>query len=196
MILNDFFILNKSKIICFILLVVIFSSLLHFQYYNYEFLINYPEFFINYSSGFIRRGFDGELIYLLSEIFSINPLSIRLFYWLVNLVVFIILIFRHFSKRFPIYFLFASTILLSEISGAYIFKKDLILINLFILLVYITKEKCFIQILLFNIILIVGTLMHEVFFIFSIVPAILILKTDKGKLYSFLYLYPRFRYLL
>lgn len=187
----------------YIFFVIILAFFFGFDFFKIHFLTNkflyHSDFYINYECGFIRRGIDGQIIYFLSSITSVNPKSIQQFYNLVFFLIFIFLIVNFFiKKRIPYYLIFSTGLLLIFImfirTGL---RKDHLMIVYFFLLIEIlkkSKNQKFIFICL-NGVIIIATLSHEIFFLISFFPTIFYLnkyKFNKSSLNKALYLIPSF----
>lgn len=142
-------------------------------------LLVHPDIFVNYEGGFIRRGFDGQLLYLISETSNINFLTIAKTYNIFTFIIFIFLIISLKIKRnIPAYILFSMSALLLYL--CYVdrgLRKDHLLFILIILQSLLFSKdhylKSFWGKLAFISVSIIGTLIHEVFFVITIFPAII-----------------------
>jgi hypothetical protein len=78
--------LKKNKIIFFFLAICFIYNLVQiYQFANDKYAYQYGDWLINYSSGFIRRGLGGEIIYYFSYFFNKN-IQISYFIFLVVLL--------------------------------------------------------------------------------------------------------------
>ena len=124
------------------------------------------EWLINYQGGFVRRGFGGELIYHLSNIFSISPIYLI---WIVSIISYIFLIresLKIAKGKVSILFLLSPIIFLAPLVGNFLIRKDILILLLFLINLKILKKENP-NLILIQIINILGTLIHEVFAIFS-----------------------------
>ncbi len=139
----------------------------------------HSDFYINYEGGFVRRGLDGEIIYLLAKTFHINSIFIQKIYNLIFFVVFGIMMLYFICKYKPPFFaLFSTSVLL-----LYVFyigrglRKDHILMFFFFLSCFemLKSKRKIYTILVINVLFIIATLVHELFFIISFFPTVLLL---------------------
>lgn len=149
------------------------------QFYTNSALLVHPDLFINYEGGFIRRGLDGHFLFLLSTYFQINFINLVKVYIIITFFAFIIaIVIIKFKKNIPSFVLFSmSTLLLYFLYLDKGVRKDHIIL-IFILLqsIFFSKDKIFTNFwtkLLFVILNIVGTLIHEIFFILTFFPVII-----------------------
>lgn len=135
----------------------------------------HSDFFINYKSGFIRRGLDGNIIYSLANFTNLNPIflqkCINLFSFILFLIVIIHMILK--NRIVPIIYFFSTGCFLLYIEYIkYGLRKDHLMILYFfvVLKIYDIKNKDTLKYILLNTICIVAILSHEIFFIISILP--------------------------
>lgn len=170
-----------------------------------------PEFYVNYSGGYVRRGLDGEIIYLISKNLKIQPWLIQKTYSLFCFLLFILLtIYTMIKRKININSVFSmSCFLLFLFFSSHGFRKDHILLLIFLLNCYYIKsikksQLTFSVFILQNIISLVGILIHEVFFAFSLLPLITIyfikyrMMFNLKKIYqiAFLFIIPGFIFFL
>ena len=139
----------------------------------------YSDFYFNYKSGFIRRGLDGAIIYYLASLTNFNPLILQKTINLISFVIFIFLAIRIIAKNrvIPVFYFFSTSCFLLYIE--YILfgvRKDHLMILYFFVIIEIYKSKInpIFKYVFLNLISIVATLSHEVFFIVFIFPIILL----------------------
>lgn len=135
------------------------------------------DFYINYQSGFIRRGLDGEIIFQLSQYFTINPFEIQIFYSVFGLFAFsVILAFFILGKKIPYYILFSPALLITSAYTSEIRKDHLLMLLYFVMIFTLTKKKWtkIPYFTLANLFLIFGILLHELFFFFSFFPLVIL----------------------
>ena len=144
---------------------------------------SYSELIISYPDLFIRRGFIGELITLVdSDLILFDTVNIFLF---INFIAFILLSFAHIkiSKLTPLqhllYLVSIFGILNITIFNQYYHRKEMFVLNLFMLILLIIKintntKITFITTLTFSILMI---LIHEGIAMIAIAFIVLILKT-------------------
>lgn len=138
-------------------------------------MLIHPEYFINYQGGFIRRGFDGEILYNFSQFLKISILNTAKIYSGITFYLFIIIIV-YFTKKLkiPYYLLFSSTTLL--LYFVYLdrgLRKDHIVLTLVIIQSLVLRDfskNTKLKSIVFIFISLIGTLIHEVFFIISFFP--------------------------
>lgn len=159
-------------------------------------------FLINYSSGFVRRGLNGEILRRLHLLFGINVLIFIKYFSIFNYLLFVSIIFYNFyKKKLSFYFLILPYVLPYYTLINMINMKDFFLLNLFILAIVTMQkiEKILISALLVNLICVIGILSHETFFFFSIpiLSLLFFIKKDKNKIIantsiSFLFFIPSY----
>lgn len=140
-------------------------------------------FLINYSDGFIRRGLLGELIKILHNICGIDVLFFIKYFSLLcyfSFCGYMLYLFR--KNKISIFFLLLPYVLPYYALISYINIRDFFLLILFSISLHYLKNKTNKIFLFFtlNIITIVGTLTHEMYFFFSV------------PLFSFLFLLKEF----
>ena len=162
------------------ILVVLFLLLALKNFYFNDNLLIHPDFFINYEGGFIRRGFDGNLLYLIANFFNIDFTFIVKMYSLITFLFFLfILIYLKFKRNIPLFILFStSTLMLFFMYLDRGLRKDHIILLLIMLQSILVlneniKTKTWSK-LLFVFISLVGTLIHELFFIITFFPLLMV----------------------
>ena len=118
-------------------------------YFSTKFMVNnwaYADALINYSEGFIRRGFLGEILLFINEITKIELSKIYSYFFIfitcVN-IIFFILILKNISKsRFVYFFLLINPVLLffplNDTLGY--MRKELIMLTLMLFHCYICNN--------------------------------------------------------
>ena len=162
----------------FVVLYTIIIFFKGFSNFNLNLIWNslyHSDYFINYQSGFIRRGLDGEIIYHIAELTNFNPLIIQKTINLISFTIFIFLIFRIIIKNkvIPLFYYFSTGCLLLYLEYIqYGIRKDHLTIIYFLLIlkVYKSKKTETFKHLFLNIICIIATLTHEIFYIVFIIP--------------------------
>lgn len=192
--------LNQSmikKIFAFFALVLIgFYFYFGFQGFNLMKIWNsfyQSDFYINYEGGFVRRGLDGQIIYELSKITSVNAVWIQKTYNLLFFLIFAALV-GYFMLRYrpPFFVAFSTSILLLFVFylGRGIRKDHILLVFFFLSCLEIVKRKNkTLAFLTVNLLSIVASLIHELYFIVSFFPIVLLLKNfifEKDKLSEYL----------
>lgn len=186
-------------------LVFLYIGFNSFSYEGLSKMLYHSDFFINYEGGFVRRGLDGEFISLLSSLINVNPITLQKFYNLVFFLAFVVgTIFFLYKKKPPFYIMFSCSVLLLYIMymGRGL-RKDHIILCLFYLLLLIFKSRLFHEtwkkIVGINFILVLGILIHEIFFLIAFFPISIYLnwlynqnKSLQGIVKNFLYILPSF----
>ena len=164
----------------FFSLIIIFGSCLNLaannSYVNDSWTIG--EWLINYQGGFVRRGLLGEVIFLISDFFSITPIYII---WIICLSSYLFLIklsFGMVKNLVSTSFLLSPAIFLSPIIGNFLVRKDILLLLLFVCNLRIIKANKS-NIFFINLINIFAILIHESFFIYAL-PIQFFLKLNKN----------------
>jgi len=138
--------------------------------------------YINYEDGFIRRGFFGSVLNLFSKITNINP-----FYFQIGLTILVLLgltiwIVRKFLKQNLNFYIFIGSFMLANVLAyKMFFFVEIYMVLLSIILFTILKQidKLIYKIVFANVVLILGSLTHEAFFIFNVIPVLYFLKDEK-----------------
>ena len=167
----------------FFSLIIIFGSCLNLaannSYVNDSWTIG--EWLINYQGGFVRRGLLGEVIFLISDFFSITPIYLI---WIICFSSYLILIklsFGMVKNLVSSSFLLSPVIFLSPIIGNFLVRKDILLLLFFVWNLKIIKAKKS-NIFFINLINIFATLVHETFFIYALPIQFFLLLNKKNKL--------------
>lgn len=137
------------------------------------------EFLINYQGGFVRRGLLGELIYIMYNLFGLNPYNSILTISFFSLFALIWFFAQSIIKKgYPIFFLPFVFFLGNPIINGFWVRKDVFIILIFILTIYFSTKKSNLSFIIPNFFLIIGLLIHESigFFCFPILFLILISK--------------------
>ena len=138
---------------------VIYNSIYTFQFFDFS------DLFINYQGGFIRRGLLGEIFYHF-YLKGINPVYLAYIISLLSYVVIVVYMIRNFRKHgyalefLPISFLLGGI----GIFGLAFFRRDFIIMCIFLLIVKLWKSLPFRWwVLCGNILAILAVLCHEPF---------------------------------
>jgi hypothetical protein len=138
---------------------VIYNSIYTFQFYDFS------DLFINYQGGFIRRGLLGEIFYQF-YLKGINPVYLAYIISLLSYIVIVVYMIRNFRKHgyalefLPISFLLGGI----GIFGLAFFRRDFIIMCIFLLIVKLWKSLPFRWwVLCGNILAILAVLCHEPF---------------------------------
>jgi len=166
---------NVEKIINIISIIFLCAFLFIFWHPLTSNFFHHTDFYINYSNGFIRRGLDGEIIYIISDSIETYPWKIQKLYSFICLLgFFLLLLYCTIKYKIPLYIIFSGSFLFLFIYGnSGHLKKDHIIALLFLINILTIKnsKRLNIKLILFqNIILILGTCIHELYYFFSICP--------------------------
>lgn len=138
---------------------VIYNSIYTFQFYDFS------DLFINYQGGFIRRGLLGEIFYQF-YLKGINPIYLAYIISLLSYIVIVVYMIRNFHKHdyalefLPVSFLLGGV----GIFGLAFFRRDFIIMCIFLLIVKLWKSLPFRWwVLCGNILAILAVLCHEPF---------------------------------
>lgn len=157
--------------------VLLLLALTHFIQ-NPDLLIH-PDNFINYQAGFIRRGLDGQILYSLTHFFNIDFLTTLKIYNISTLfIAFILIAIFKYKNKIPTYILLSMSVLM-----LYLLYFDRGIRKDHIVFIFILLQSSFFSKNLnlksvgtkisFVLISIIGTLIHEVFFILTFLPIII-----------------------
>lgn len=125
------------------------------------------EILINYQGGFVRRGLIGEIIYRLHNI-GIDALFSAYLFSIITAIIFFYIIIRDTIRKQYSILLLPTVMLLSSlfVSGHWV-RKDFFIMLLFYAIVRLIQQKSIYKYLFINILLIIGTLTHEVIIFIS-----------------------------
>ena len=195
--------INLENIFSFIFLTIIFVGAIFNIVANKTYTEDnwtIGEWLINYQGGFVRRGFSGQIIYLLSSIFTISPIYII---WFISITSYIFLIkesLKIAKDKVSKLFLLSPIIFLAPLVGNFFIRKDILMLLLFLINLKILKKENP-NLIILQTINILGTLIHEVFAIFSLPIQIFIfwkkIKSQRKSLITFTnFLIPIFTFCL
>lgn len=157
-ILNIIYLLNIT--------IIIINSFFNYKISDFYF----KEFFLNYSDGFLRRAIDGEIIYYLSFYTKISPLIFLPIISSIIIILFFVLLIRFISRNKYLWIvIFSMPVLLSEIYYGSIFRKDISVLLLLLLLqftVIIKWKEAFSKNIILCLISIFSIFFHEIFSFF------------------------------
>lgn len=178
--------INKKDILLSLLFIFCTSYLLqlfvrqifqfHYTYENQEFY-HISEWLINFQGGFVRRGLRGEIIGHLHQFLGLTPYTLVIGITALSFIYLLFFFFREFIKKgYPIFILPFVFFLGNPILNSFWLRPDSLLVILFILVLYLLRKPKFnfLNIILVNLAVIIGILLHEIF-IFIAVPAIILL---------------------
>ena len=161
--------LNLEVIFSSLFLTIIFIGLIFNVIANKTYTEDYwtiGEWLINYQGGFVRRGLGGELIYFVSTIFKVSPIYLI---WFISIFSYIFLLketLKIAKNKVSNSFLLSPIIFLAPLVGNFLIRKDIIILLLFLINLKILKKENP-NLIYLQIVNISGTLIHEVFAIFS-----------------------------
>lgn len=166
-------------LILFLTIYTLYVGFNHFTYSGLSKLLYQSDYYINYEAGFVRRGLDGQIIYIVSQYFNINAVLFQKVYNLLFFLIFITVTTLFIIKnKVPLFLIFSfSILLLYFIYLTNDLRKDHMMIVYFFLLIFILKKEIdfYKKAILINCIFIVGILSHEIFYLLCIIPVLFIL---------------------
>lgn len=140
------------------------------------------EFLINYQGGFVRRGLLGEIIFNLHKNFNVSPYKIILIASIIFFTLLVIFFVVTFIKKgYPLFLLVFSFFLGGPIMSDFWFRKDALIILLFICALFVIQKKVSISFVVTNLVLIFGLLVHESIAFISF-PILLLLNYNANKI--------------
>jgi hypothetical protein len=150
------------------------------SYFSIKNLI-FSTLYINYEDGFIRRGFFGAILFWFSKITNINPFYFQISLTIIVLLALIIWILRKFLNQKLNFYIFIGSFMLANVLAYNMFffvEVYMILLSIILFTVLKQIEKPIYKILFANTILILGSLVHEAFLVFNIIPVLYFLKEE------------------
>ncbi len=143
-------------------------------------LLYYPDFYINYSQGFVKRGLDGTMIEWLSLFLNISSVKLIKVYKIFILAILMFFVLRSIKKWSLISVIIISLMMyFLHFFDHFIFlKKDILLLELYLLAFYFFEKD---KDILALIVMLVACLIHEVFYLFSIIPIVFYLYKFKKR---------------
>jgi len=160
------------NIISFICLIILAIKNVKFLFGNYfQTFVKNSDYFINYSSGFIKRGLDGEIIHRLTILTGFSPVGIlKVYYLFFFIIITFIVLYGYIKSKVNLFFIFSPYIFLFTFVNFRLvhLTKDLeIIVFSYLVLYYFLNHK---NKYLFNLFLCIGILIHEEIFIFLSIP--------------------------
>jgi len=147
---------------------------------------NITEFLINYEGGFVRRGFLGEIILYIYNFTGIKPYSTIIFISISAYITLVWFFVKSFIKNGYTLFILPFVFFLGNpIITDFLIRKDVLLILIFILTIYLSLKKSKGNLILVNLSFILGLLIHEGIGFFCFPILFLILNTRNRSTYNF-----------
>ncbi|MBR4440652.1 MAG: hypothetical protein IKS00_03780 [Bacteroidales bacterium] len=140
------------------------------------------ECLVNYEGGFVRRGLLGQLLFEFTKFTGITPLVPITFLFLVSFGLTIYYFIKRFKSHHLSLVLLATYSFLGQGTAQNLFRKDYVIILLFILILFLYRKinRGWIKLFVMHTLVVLILFLHEGFF-FSFVPIlILIVLTDKS----------------
>ena len=150
------------------------------SYFSIKNLI-FSTLFINYEDGFIRRGFFGTILFWFSKITNINPFYFQIGLTIIILLALIVWIIRSFLNQKLNFYIFISSFMLANVLAynMFFFVEVYMILLTIIMFTFLKQiEKPIYKILFANVILILGSLVHEAFLVFNVIPVLYFLKEE------------------
>ena len=173
------FFLKKLSVNQKIILLLLIIVTLNYFFFNYRLIFRQNayiagDWLINYQGGFVRRGFFGEIIFLIANYFKISILLITYltssFFFFAFIIIYYQCIKKYLSSKFLLIYLFLpSTLLFTFFDPLAIGRKEsLVLLFLSFYTFFLTHNlisKFYIQLIL-SFLILITTLTHEIMFFF------------------------------
>ncbi|MGE8434048.1 hypothetical protein [Chryseobacterium joostei] len=158
-----------------VLLVLLFQNAAFLLSPSFDKFVFNSDYFINYTSGFIKRGLDGQLIYTITACTGFSPINIlRVLYLIFFVSLSGIVINILYKSKISLFYIFSPFLFLFPFVyfQLYHISKDIevLLIAYIVLYLFINGKSKW----LLNIALSLGILAHESIFIFLFFPLLLI----------------------
>lgn len=158
-----------------VLLVLLFQNAVFLLSPSFDKFVFNSDYFINYTSGFIKRGLDGQLIYAFTAYTGFSPINIlRVLYLIFFVSLSGIVINILYRSKISLFYIFSPFLFLFPFVyfQLYHISKDVevLLIAYIVLYLFINGKSKW----LLNIALSLGILAHESIFIFLFFPLLLI----------------------
>ena len=166
---------NNNKILLLLLIIIT----LNYFFFNYRLIFRQNayiagDWLINYQGGFVRRGFFGEIIFLIANYFKISILLITYlassFFFFAFIIIYYQCIKKYLTSKFLLIYLFLpSTLLFTFFDPLAIGRKEsLVLLFISLYTFFLTHNlisKFYIQLIL-SFLILITTLTHEIMFFF------------------------------
>ncbi len=158
-----------------VLFVLLFQNTAFLLSPSFDTFVFNSDYFINYTSGFIKRGLDGQLIYAITAYTGFSPINIlRVLYFIFFVSLSGIVINILYRSKISLFYIFSPFLFLFPFVyfQLYHISKDVevLLIAYIVLYLFINGKSKW----LLNIVLSLGILAHESIFIFLFFPLLLI----------------------
>ena len=166
---------NNNKILLLLLIIIT----LNYFFFNYRLIFRQNayiagDWLINYQGGFVRRGFFGEIIFIIANYFKISILLITYlassFFFFAFIIIYYQCIKKYLTSKFLLIYLFLpSTLLFTFFDPLAIGRKEsLVLLFISLYTFFLTHNlisKFYIQLIL-SFLILITTLTHEIMFFF------------------------------
>lgn len=135
------------------------------------------EWLINYQGGFVRRGLIGEMVFQLSCVFNVYPNVIVFVLALLSFCVAVFFIAKIIIKKEWCWWMLPMVFFLNDVTPA---RKDYLIFSAILLLFYLYTviKKPIWKFIILNIVVIVASNIHEVFFVFVFPFCFLLVLSD------------------
>ncbi|SDM13380.1 hypothetical protein SAMN05216273_11429 [Chryseobacterium taihuense] len=142
---------------------------------SFDAFVYNSDYFINYTSGFIKRGLDGHIIYMMTILTDFSPVNILRFIYLSFFIILLLIVLNVYLKtKIPFYFIFSPFLFIFSFVYFPLFHvakdMEILIISYLVLYLFVNLKSRW----LFNIVLSLGILVHEEIFIFIFLPLLLI----------------------
>ncbi len=162
----------------FLFILILFVILIYRLFHGYaKESWHISEWLINYQGGFVRRGLFGEVLLNLYNYFNLSPYFTILFLCISAYFGLLLFFVKSFiQKGYNIFILPFAFFLGAPIINDFIIRKDVLIILIFILIIYLSNKKSKGYLFFVNLFFIFGLLIHEElgFFCFPVLLLIII----------------------
>ncbi len=136
------------------------------------------EWLINYQGGFVRRGLWGEVLFKLYNYFELSPYFTIIFVCILAFLIFLyFFIFSFIKNGYSLYILPFCFFLGAPIVNDFWVRKDILLVLIFISIIYLSIKNTKTNLILINLLFIMGVLTHEAIGFFCL-PILLLIKMN------------------
>ena len=138
------------------------------------------EILINYQGGFVRRGLLGELVFRAYKIAKIPPYTLIILMCASSYLLLIYFFVKLFIKKgYSLFVLPFVFFLGNPIISTFWVRKDALMILIFISIIHFVAKKSIINLIIVNILFIIGLLIHETIGFYCF-PILFLLLSDKN----------------